>query len=408
MPNRAAIPIGRPASGSPAARCAAATPTRPTSTRRSRPSASCARAGSDYDRYLDSYRAIELAERRGAARGRRRDAGRDRALPGVGPAQDGGPALRPASARRAEPRDAQPRARRVGLPRTWALAQRLSAAPTTRSTTSSAVEAYLGRRLHLHRGAAAPAAHARRLPVRRQDRLLPAVLGRDGAAAAHGRHPRARRHRLHVGLLRPEGQGVRRPRPRRPLVGRGVVPRVRLGDARPDAVGRAAALPAGTAAAPPSATRPTSAAPARLDPSAGARGRGRDDGGGLRRWLGAAGGAAARRRVLLAFRAPRRAAAGAPMAELERALRRTRRDARPGRDAAGARGAFARSPDAAGYVRALRDQRYGGRGEPPTSAQRRGLRASWRAAAACSGACARGGRCRRGGAGSRRTLDAHG
>jgi hypothetical protein len=35
---------------------------------------------------------------------------------------------------------------------------------------------------------------------------------------------------------------------------------------------------------------------------------------------------------------------------------------------------FARSPAAAGYVRAVRDLRYGGRPVAPTRAQRRGLR----------------------------------
>ena len=43
------------------------------------------------------------------------------------------------------------------------------------------------------------------------------------------RHPRARGHRLHLRLLRPQGEGVRRARPRRPLVGRGVVPRPTAG-----------------------------------------------------------------------------------------------------------------------------------------------------------------------------------
>ena len=64
----------------------------------------------------------------------------------------------------------------------------------------------------------------------------------------------------------------------------------------------------------------------------------------------------------------------APVPELERALRRTRRGPGPGATLQALEASFARSPDAAGYVRALRDQRYGGRDEPPTSAQRRGLR----------------------------------
>ena len=100
------------------------------------------------------------------------------------------------------------------------------------------------RRLRLLRGAAAGRGDARRLPVRRADRLLPAVLRRRGAPAAHGRDPRARRDRVHVRLVRRQAAGVRRARPRRALVGRGLVPRLRLGHPRPDAGERAAAGPA--------------------------------------------------------------------------------------------------------------------------------------------------------------------
>ena len=63
-----------------------------------------------------------------------------------------------------------------------------------------------------------------------------------------------------------------------------------------------------------------------------------------------------------------------PLPELERALRRTRRNPGPGATLQALETSFARSPDAAGYVRALRDQRYSGRGDPPTRRQRRGLR----------------------------------
>jgi transglutaminase-like putative cysteine protease len=73
-----------------------------------------------------------------------------------------------------------------------------------------------------------------------------------------------------------------------------------------------------------------------------------------------------------AFRAHRRRPA--PLPELERALRRTRRAPGPGATLQALEASFARSPDAQGYVRALRDQRYGGRDVPPTRAQRRGLR----------------------------------
>jgi transglutaminase-like putative cysteine protease len=63
-----------------------------------------------------------------------------------------------------------------------------------------------------------------------------------------------------------------------------------------------------------------------------------------------------------------------PLPELERALRRTRRAPGPGATLQALETSFARSPDAAGYVRALRDQRYSARGEAPTKTQRRGLR----------------------------------
>jgi transglutaminase-like putative cysteine protease len=60
--------------------------------------------------------------------------------------------------------------------------------------------------------------------------------------------------------------------------------------------------------------------------------------------------------------------------ELERALRRTRRHPGAGTTLRSLEERFARSPAAAGYVRAVRDLRYGGRPAGPTNAQRRGLR----------------------------------
>lgn len=76
----------------------------------------------------------------------------------------------------------------------------------------------------------------------------------------------------------------------------------------------------------------------------------------------------------------RRRRAGTPqsamaIAELERALRRTRRHPGPGATLHSLEERFSRSPAAAGYVRAVRDLRYGGRPASPTPAQRRGLRA---------------------------------
>jgi transglutaminase-like putative cysteine protease len=63
------------------------------------------------------------------------------------------------------------------------------------------------------------------------------------------------------------------------------------------------------------------------------------------------------------------------VAELERALRRTGRHPGPATTLRSLEERFARSPAAAGYVRAVRDLRYGGRPVAPTRAQRRGLRA---------------------------------
>jgi protein-glutamine gamma-glutamyltransferase len=75
----------------------------------------------------------------------------------------------------------------------------------------------------------------------------------------------------------------------------------------------------------------------------------------------------------------RRSRAGEPPAalaldELERALRRARRHPGPGTTLRSLEELFARSPAAAGYVRAVRQLRYGGRADAPTKAQRRGLR----------------------------------
>ena len=76
------------------------------------------------------------------------------------------------------------------------------------------------------------------------------------------------------------------------------------------------------------------------------------------RWRSAAGAAARRRRSR----------------ELERALRRTRREPAPGTTLHALEARFAQTPAAAGYVRALRESRYRDAPGHPTRAQRRGLR----------------------------------
>ena len=62
------------------------------------------------------------------------------------------------------------------------------------------------------------------------------------------------------------------------------------------------------------------------------------------------------------------------LAELERALSRTRRPLADGVTLAALERRFAASPEAAAYVRTLRMARYGGQATPPTATQRRALR----------------------------------
>jgi transglutaminase-like putative cysteine protease len=83
--------------------------------------------------------------------------------------------------------------------------------------------------------------------------------------------------------------------------------------------------------------------------------------------------------ALVALLVRRRLRGGAlpALLELERALRRTRRVPAPGTTLRALEQRFSATPDAAGYVRALRDARYGpapARADGPTRAQRRGLR----------------------------------
>ena len=67
------------------------------------------------------------------------------------------------------------------------------------------------------------------------ERLLPAVLRGDGAHAAHGRGARRGSRRASAPALQQQAQGLRRARHRRALVGRGLLPALRLGHLRPDA-----------------------------------------------------------------------------------------------------------------------------------------------------------------------------
>ena len=88
-------------------------------------------------------------------------------------------------------------------------------------------------RLPLRPVAAARPLSARVVPVQDQARVLPAVLGRDGAAAADGRRPDTGRDRLYDRQPRQPGRHVPGRRHRRPRLGRGLVPDLRLGHVRP-------------------------------------------------------------------------------------------------------------------------------------------------------------------------------
>jgi transglutaminase-like putative cysteine protease len=69
------------------------------------------------------------------------------------------------------------------------------------------------------------------------------------------------------------------------------------------------------------------------------------------------------------------AAGWGPVAELERALERTRHAPGPAATLSTVEALFTRTPAAAGYVRALREQRYAGRQAAPTPSGRRAVRA---------------------------------
>ena len=85
------------------------------------------------------------------------------------------------------------------LSRVWDLAQRLREDTDTPFDYVRAVERYLaGPDFTYTESPPRAASSLAGVPVRRPHRLLPAVLGRDGAAAADGRVPGARRHRLHA------------------------------------------------------------------------------------------------------------------------------------------------------------------------------------------------------------------
>ena len=123
------------------------------------------------------------------------------------------------------------------------LAQRLARGQPTTYDVVRSVQRYLRDEYTYNETAARAQLPAAGLPAEGPDRLLPALLGRDGLDAAHARHTRARRGRLHARVVQRRHEGVPRARPRCALVGRGVVVGHRLGAVRSDAVDRSGRLP---------------------------------------------------------------------------------------------------------------------------------------------------------------------
>jgi transglutaminase-like putative cysteine protease len=127
--------------------------------------------------------------------------------------------------------------------------------------------------------------------------------------------------------------------------------------------------PLGHSATVKSSTSTTSAA------AGGGNHRGGGGSGGGEAWPWIVGGAGALVALLVAWElAALLGARTDPLAELERALRRTGRPLKDGTTLVGVEQRFASAPKVAGYIRALRVQRYGGVGQPPTASGRRALR----------------------------------
>ena len=222
--------VGLTARASPCAGCAAtpspvrarpsrSTPARGARWRPSRPGPGRPTTSSAGDSYRVRFQAprpngLELSAATSGARGqpadplevplpllRPRAARTGRAIaPRDGRQARAAPVQRPrAAARENERRDTTepggPALRNSPYWQTWQLAQRLKRGTRTPYDYVRRVDAHLGPRLPLRRAprtrGARPGA-ARALPDRRQRRLLPALLGRDGAAAADGRGPGAR------------------------------------------------------------------------------------------------------------------------------------------------------------------------------------------------------------------------
>ena len=226
------------------------------------------------------------------------------------------------------------------------------------------------------------------LPLRRPRGLLPAVLGRHGAAAAHGRRARARRVRAsRPARSTPTRASTSSATSTRTPGSRRYFPQHRLGDLRPDAGRRAGPRARSPTARQRGRRHRAGAAPAPAPPATGRRRAARprragaDAGGG--RELPRAGPGRDRRRARRPARRPRVVLALAPapaaarareLTELRRALARRGRPVAPELTLAGAR---ARAP---GYPRGrrlpgtLRSARCARHRAEPTPAGRRALR----------------------------------
>ena len=374
------------------ARCAAATPTPPRCTRRA-PESQRRRAGDDFDdRRWPSYTTILATTRRLPARAARTHDVPVLRGPTIGRLEFGPPDNDPA--RRV--------LRAAGLTRD--LRSSPSGSPTARATPDDYVQrvlAHLGAPRFTYsetppppRGRSTASCSTPSQGYCQQFSGAMALLLRMGgipARVATG---------FSTGATRHQDRRAHRPRLRRPLLGRGLLPRTRAGS-------RSTRRPPPRR---PAASRPTPPASRQRERRGGAALRRRPARRARRRHPGAGESAPwwrTRRSALAARLSPPRAsrrpsAAGAAARrprsrELERALRRTRRAPAPGTTLHALELRFSATPAAAGYVRALRESRYARRAGHPTRAQRRGpaLRAGPRRRA-CSAACVRGGRCRPG------------
>ena len=122
-------------------------------------------------------------------------------------------------------------------PRVLALARSVTAGDTTTYDKVQSLIA-LDRRPHpllrRHPAAAGRRRHGRRVPLRQPGRVLRADLHVARRHAALPRHPRPRGRRLRARRLQPDHRPLPGPRRRRPRLGPGVVPGLRVAELRPD------------------------------------------------------------------------------------------------------------------------------------------------------------------------------